>query len=266
MTDAFAERTRLWMPLLRDLSRDIPGWGIWKNAESALRGTGDVDSASPPDTWGDIEAVFNSWARTLGPGAVIVCRHIPRTLNLLAVPEGSRSILQLEVKGEGTLRGKQLFTASAMLSLMEMDDRGFRRLRPGAEGVFKFVTNGTKWGGRPNHIGLASKGVKELLESDPVGVMGAADVIGVGRKHLIRGIEAYLAETWDPIAMATFEAAALGASIRRPRILLERARFRFIVKRSDPVLSVIYRSTRTVPEARERWLETVAASHLVYYS
>ena len=51
-----ADRTAVWMPLLQGLTEPSPGWLVWKNAESALTGTGDIDAAADETDWPVIEA------------------------------------------------------------------------------------------------------------------------------------------------------------------------------------------------------------------
>ena len=37
-----------WLPLLRRLTELSPAWGVWKNADRAIAGYGDIDSISSP--------------------------------------------------------------------------------------------------------------------------------------------------------------------------------------------------------------------------
>ena len=74
-------------------------------------------------------------------------------------------------------RGSTLFVLEQLQPLTMMDDRGFRRVRPGAEGLLKLVLNGSRWGGRPNMEGLHTKHVVELLEQDPEGSELAAEPV-----------------------------------------------------------------------------------------
>ena len=113
---------------------------------------------------------FLAWARELNLLPVALCRHIPGGRNLIAAPVGSKTFLELSIKHDKAFRGSTLFVLDDLLAMSEMDERGFRKLRAGAEGLLKLVLNGSKWLGRPNVEGLKAKHVRELLVSDPDGV------------------------------------------------------------------------------------------------
>ena len=157
------DRTQLWLPLLQRLSEVCPSWLVWKNADSAFTGTGDIDSAAPDGEWQNIEREFRAWATQQEIGPAIVCRHIPGGLNLVAVPMDGSTLLEVGVKANKLWRGSILFVLDDLLPLVEWDQRGFRRVRPGAEGLFKLLLNGVRWDGNPNQDGLVSKHVIELL-------------------------------------------------------------------------------------------------------
>lgn len=258
------DRARLWLDLLSGLTQRVPDWGVWKNAESALYGIGDVDSCAPRSAWPAIESEFLGWASGAGLTPVTTCRHIPQTMNIVAVPPEWPTFLQLEVKGEGTFRGSRLFRAEDLRPAMIIDPAGFRRLRPGAEGVFKFITNGVLRGGLPYPKGLESKGVRHLLSSDPGGVAQISRIFGKSRRPLLRAIDAYLEGGWDRRAVLEVEGIALARSLRQPDVFAERAFFRLVTKRSCPLLKAVYRADRRVPEPSQIWMREVAATHPVH--
>jgi hypothetical protein len=264
VSELLGERGELWLELLLRLTKEAPGWGVWKNVESALSGTGDLDTSAPPRDWGVIEREFVDWASTHGLGGVAVCRCVPRTVNLVAVPPGEPTFLQLEVKGQVTFRASTLFDADDLVPLMTMDERGFRILREGAQGLFKFLTNGLRRGGKPHREWIASKHILEQLRADPDGVAEAARLLGAGRGAALAGVEAALAGGWDRPAMLRLEALGLAKALVEPRTLFQRTWFRVRAKRTCPVLRVVYQKQRLTPPDPEGWLEKVSATHPTY--
>jgi hypothetical protein len=261
---ADGDRFDLWLELLLRLTREAPGWGVWKNVDSALSGTGDLDTSAPPRDWDVIEREFVAWAAAHDLGGVAVCRCVPRTVNLVAVPEDEPTFLQLEVKGHVTFRASTLFDADDLIPLMTMDPRGFRILREGAQGLFKFLTNGLRRGGRPHTEWIASKQILELLRADPEGVTEAARLLGRGRGAALAGVDAALAGGWDRPAMLRLEALGLAKALIEPRTLFERTWFRLRAKRSCPVLRVVYQKHRLTPPDPQAWIREVAATHPTY--
>jgi hypothetical protein len=237
---------------------------VWKNVDSALIGIGDVDSAAPSSEWSRIEKEFLEWAERERLGPAAVCKHIPGGLNLVAFPEGAAAFLEMSVKERRILRGSTLFVVEDLKGLSVVDERGFRRLRPGAEGLFKLVLNGTKWGGRPNWEGITEKNIGELLAADPQGVELTAQLFGPVRKAVIKGARAAAESRWEARAMALVDAWFLFKGVRNPIILARRARFRFETKSSCPIVKAILESRRKIPEDRAGWLRKVAETHTMH--
>ena len=75
------------------------------------------------------------WAASQGLGPVVVCRHVPGSLVLVALDPSGGPFAQLDMRGSARLRGAPAFVAEALEPHMVMDPRGFRRLRPGVEGL-----------------------------------------------------------------------------------------------------------------------------------
>lgn len=264
MVDA-ADRTDLWLPLLQRLTEQYPGWAVWKNVTSAFAGTGDVDSFAPPEVWPDIQRTFETWVSEhaeLGP--VIICRHIPQGPHFITLQVGSPYIVQLDVKERGTFRGSTLIDAWDLRRLSEMDPRGFRRVRPGVEGVIKLCMNGLRRGGHPNPEGLRTKQVVELLRADPDGVDAAAELLGPAAYALRRGAQAVVEGTWDQRAMRTVDAWSLARSVAEPRVAVSRLWFLYYQAARCPVVSLIRDGERRVPEDREAWLREISRSHEVF--
>jgi hypothetical protein len=259
---ATKDRTGLWVPLLRRLTEQHPGWSIWKGAGSAFAGTGDIDSLAPEVEWPAIEVTFEAWvAERPDLGPVIVCRHIPQGPHFITLQEGSPYIVQLDVKNRGTFRGSTLLDAWDLQQLSEIDDLGFRRIRPGAEGVIKLCMNGLRRGGRPNPEALRAKGVADLLRSDPDGVDAAARLLGAAAGPLRRGARAVAAGDWDGGAMRQVERWALLRSAAEPRVAASRLWFLHYQAARCPVVALIRNEDRRVPDDRVGWLRHIADDH-----
>jgi hypothetical protein len=258
------DRTLLWLPLLRRLTELCPNWVVWKNAESAFNGVGDIDAAADITEWPVIEREFRDWARQHGLGPVIVCHHIPGGLDLCAVPPHFDTLLEIGVKARKVWRGSTLFELDGLRPLFEIDPLGFRRIRRGAEGVFKLLLNGSRWNGCPNAEGLCTKRVRELLRSDPEGVRMAARLFGPARSAVIAGATAAAAGNWDRAAIIRIQTWALLKSLTQPTVLLRRAWFRASAKKLCPVVWALLQQHRTIPADRERWLSEVATGHVIY--
>ena len=260
---AVAEATRLWLPLLRELSDAAPEWAVWKNADDALNGAGDVDCMAPRRHWDDVEHRFLRWARAHGLGPVVVCRHAPGALFLVALDPSDGPWLQLDVRSVATLRGAPVCDAEDVAGLAIADERGFRRLAPGAEGALKLVISGIAPGGRPNLRGLRKERVGELLRADPSGVRRAARLFGPAEGALLAGAEAAAAGSWNRRAMALVEGSVMLRVLRRPTSPMAQLGMRR-AKRRCPVLVTGIRHGRTIPGARAEWLRTVAETHIVH--
>ncbi len=253
----------LWLPLLRKLTDAHRSWGLWKNADSALEGHGDFDSTAPASLWSDITATFSEWATDNGYGPVAACRHVPGVLFLIALDEERSTFLELDVNARKYFRGWTVFRPEDLAPLMEIDERGFRRVRPGAEGVILLTQNGLKWGGRPDREGLRRKRVAEMLRSDPSGAHRAAELFGLARRPLERGIRRVAEGSWDRPAMLAVEARAVAGALREPSILLTRLQARR-VKRLCPMLTTIFSEQRRISGDPHRWMASVAEGHEVH--
>lgn len=256
-----SDRADLWLPLLRELTSTYPGWAVWKNITSAFAGTGDVDSFAPPSDWPAIQQTFVDWARAQGLGPVLVCRHIPQGPHFITFEPGSPYIVQLDVKVRGTFRGSTLVDTWSLLPLTELDERGFRRARPGAEGVIKLCMNGVRRGGRPNEEALRAKGVAQLLASDPEGVARAAEWLGPARDALLRGVTAVIAGGWDRSAMTAVEAWCLVRAVTEPTVAASRWWFLNVTAERCLVVDLIRTHDRRIDGDLDTWLASAAEGH-----
>lgn len=251
------DRSALWLPLLRRVTREFPRWSVWKNVRSALEGHGDVDSFAPAADWPGLGRVWLDWVRESGLGPAILCRHVPQGPHFVALEPGSSWLVQFDVKLLATFRGWGMMDVEQLGSMTEMDDLGFRRIRPGAEGVLKLVYNGMHPGGRENPAGLHDKGVVELLAGDPDGVRMAAALFGPAAPAVRRAAERAVAGEWSRPSLLVVEAWAAAASVAQPRVALGRLWFGRVTKKRCPVLQVIRERDRRLPEDRVAWLDEV---------
>ena len=258
------DRTALWLPLLQQLTDVAPSWLVWKNAESAFSGVGDIDAAAAAADWPVIERTFVDWAAEHGVGPTVVCRHIPGGLNLIAVPDGWATFLEMGTKARRFWRGSTLFVLEDLESMLVMDPRGFRRLRPGAEGLFKLLLNGTRRSGRPDLAALEAKGVRELLQADPDGVRQAAALLGPASHAAVVGARHAAAGGWSWPAMLAVEGWATMRGLADPRSWLARLRFRLRGRATCPVVEAILGQGRRIPSDREGWIRELSVDHLVY--
>ncbi len=258
------DRTAIWLPLLQRLTQASPGWLVWKNAESAFTGTGDIDAAASVQDWPSIEDEIRRWAEEQDVGPVIVCHHIPGGLNVVAVARRLPTFLEVGVKARRIWRGSTLFVHADLLPMAVIDPRGFRRLRPGAEGLFKLLLNGTRRDGRPNEDGLREKHVRELLRSDPDGYVQAAGLFGPARHAVVVGARRAAANGWDRRAMVAVQTWMMLRALLEPGVLFSRLRFRLHGRHACPVVEAILDGGRRIPGGdADAWLAKVAVDHLV---
>jgi len=258
---ASPDRTELWSSLLVRLTNEFPGWATWKNVDSAMAGKGDVDSLAPPSDWPEIRKTFEKWAAERRYAPIVVCRHVPQGPHFVTFEPGSPYIVQLDVKERATFRGSTLVDAWSLQRLAEMDPRGYRRVRPGADGVIRLCSNAIGPGGRLNASALMLKRIPELLRSDPEGVEAMAELFGPARLALLAGVRAVLAGSWNRRAMLQVEAWALARSVAEPTVMVSRLWFGRVTLKRCPVLRIIREHDRRVPDDLEAWLDEVRVSH-----
>lgn len=252
----------VWLPLLRELTERYPAWAVWKNPESAFDGPGDIDSMAPPEQWSEIEATFKTWAKAQGFRPIIVCRHVPQGPHFVTVAPGWPHMLILDVKELSTWRGSTLIDYRQLAEVAVVEDRGFRRIRPGAEGVVKLMLNGVLKGGWPNEEGLRVKGVADLLRVDPVGVSMAADWFGRLSGTVRHGVEAFLDGDWDRRSMAAVELYAGLRSFLEPKTALSRLVFKRTIKDCE-ILQSVRGHDRRIPDDADSWYRSLSVNHEV---
>ena len=255
--------THPYLSLLQRLTDISPNWGLWKNADRALAGHGDLDSAAPKEEWDSIIAEFRNWASELSLGPVVLCRHAPTLVFLIALDESRQSFYELDVLARKYFRAWTLFRAKDLVPYFQIDERGFREVRPGVEGLIIFTQNATRWGGRRNMISEKAHDALELIRQDPDGVSEGARLFGPARKALLQVIETALNGGWDRRAMLKVEALCVGGALLNPHLLIGR----MITRRQKqicPVLRAIFTYDRKLPADVDGWLDRVAAHHSVF--
>ena len=253
----------LWLPLLRRLTERFPEWGLWKNADAALQGHGDFDSTAPHEDWNEITDIFARWAVKNDLGPVAACRHVKGALFLVALDKSGSMLLELDIIARKYFRGWTVFQSDQLKHLMEIDKKGYRRVRPGAEGVILLTQNGLKWGGRADQGELERKRVAEFLQSDPEGVVAASELFRPADKALVRAAQSAARGEWDRAAMLFVEARAVLGALRAPSIVLSRIQAKQ-VKKKCPVLMSIFSDGRMVRGRTDAWIERVARQGEIY--
>jgi hypothetical protein len=255
------QRAALWLPLLRAMTDRFPEWSVQKGSASALGAVGDVDACGRPVDFPDMEREFRSWVDQHGLEFVTVCRHNWRGPLFVAIDPNSPYLLVHDVKLGRFFRGSPLMRLDEVLALSELDALGFRRVRPGAEGVLKLLWNGMARGGRRNDLGLRTKGVLELLRRDPSGADEAARIVGPAAPLLRHAVREAVAGRWSRPALVGVELWCLLRGLRRPDFIVRQLRYRYALAPRCPVLQLSMRAKRHLPPDREGWRAAVAASH-----
>ena len=248
-----------WLPLLRQLTVREPSWCVWKNADAAIAGIGDVDSVAPRRAWQEIAGEFRAWASTTGAGPVVICTHAPGTLVAVAcVGPERRSLMQLDVYDRvGRIAHAEMISTSA-----ELDPRGFRRLRAGAEGLFLLLELSRRVG-RPPRSREETEHMKALLRSDPEGAEQAARAAGLGGALALLAARSVAEGRWNFGAMAALELVYAQRAIREPSQRLAWLRFRLSHKKGCAVLRALA-DDRVIRGDVDAWLRTVSSNHAVF--
>jgi thymidylate kinase len=253
----------LLLPLLQELSALSPDSAVWKNVDSGLSGSGDVDFVAPKRSWPAAETLFRSWARGCELGPVIVCRHMPDTMFLIAVDRARNDFIQLDVRSRMTFRGSTVFVPSDLGSCFELDERGFRRLRPGAEGLLKLVISGIAPGGRPRERAIVKEDVVQLLSGDSQGLIAGAALCAPVGKAVRSGAQALVEGGWNRRAMATVEAWFVVKGVTEPRTAWRRVRAKQAKERCELIQTSI-KSSRRIPGNVNDWVTRVGQDHTTF--
>jgi hypothetical protein len=250
------------LDLARRLTAAAASWGIWKNVDSALSGSGDIDSVVLAEGASDVEDAFTRWAVERGLRPVFRCDHAGGLMGVLvAVDRANGTIVELDLTWRKTYRGSTLFRAKDVIPLLEDDPAGVRRIRPGAEGVLLLFHNGVRAGGRRNGDGLSARHVSELLARDPAGVDAGARLFQPAANAARRAARAVVTGGWDRPAVLAVELAFAGRAAFGPLGVARRVWFRAVTKRRCPIIRVAYTPGRSLPTDVEGWLRETIGSH-----
>lgn len=252
-----------WLPLIVQLSQQFPDVAVWKNADPALRGVGDIDLIAPRHRWAIIEGQFADWAADQGLRRLPPCFHSPGVMQLVAVTDGDTRLWQLDVKERLTLHGACVLVAADLLELMEMDDRDFRRLRPGAEGLLKLVTNGMTLTGAPKEDRLVKERVVELLRNDVDGAAAASRLFAPAGRLAQIAAETAARGGWHRLAMTAVMGRVLIRALRHPAVAYRQVVFRVADARRCPLIWAIVENDRRAPDPAHAWMRAVADAHAV---
>jgi hypothetical protein len=176
----------------------------------------------------------------------------------------NETFFELDVNRRKVFLGSTLFRPEDLRPLTLVTDEGFRRLRPGAEGLLKLVQNGTKRRGRRSAEGLKTKRIPELLAEDWDGVERTAVLFKQGRAAVLDSARAVVEGGWNRTAAAKVEAWCLARAIGEPDAVAARLRFR-VNKRKCPVLRAVFESKRHVGPDPGPWLKEVAEDHEILW-
>ncbi|MDQ3661237.1 MAG: hypothetical protein M3454_09310 [Actinomycetota bacterium] len=261
MTDMTNDRFELWRSLLVLLTEAAPHWAVAGNVDEGLSGDGDIDLVAPAVDWPAVEQHFRDWAKAHGLSPVVACTHRPGVLELVALGAGDKPVHQVEVLGFRHFRGARLYRAEDLSSAMEMDARGWRRLRPGAAGVVKLLPNGVTWSGGLKWSGPKAQRVLALLKTDPEGVRAGADAFGLVRGLVVTAALRAGQGRWSRWRMSLIGLWALANGLCHPHSFLDRAGFRLRRDRCELLATV--KNQELVRRDPQAWLARVAAEHEV---
>ena len=252
-------RYKIWYSLLETLTEAAPNWAVAGNLEEGLAGEGDIDLIAPVDDWPRLTSHFRAWAQDCDLNPVISCSHRPGVLELVALGTGEKPVYQVEVLGFRHLRGGLLYRAEDLVPAMEIDERGWRRLRPGAAGVVKLLPNGVTWSGALKWRGPKAARVLQLLRDDPEGVSAAAAAFGPIRDLVAAAALGAGQGHWSRWRMMLIELWALVRGLGTPKSFGARARFRLLRDRCQLLATV--KNQELVRRDPEGWLRLVASEH-----
>lgn len=248
-----------WLPLLQRLTRISESWGVWKNADRALAGHGDVDSTAPSSEHSMLAEEFRRWTIEVGLKWVVHCPHGGRMLGLFGVDQARWA--QLDLVTEWPFRGARLFSAEDLVPLMVMDPRGFRRLRDGAEGLLLFINKGFRWRGSPAPQSLVKYGILEKMAQDWPGTEAGAALLGSAGDPLLAAVRSALQGEWNALALLRVEARMILRGLTEPRMLVSRVITRGWTIPRCSVNRAVVAGRR--PERFEEWLRRVERNHTI---
>jgi hypothetical protein len=253
----------LWLPLLRKLTRSSDEWAVQGDVDEGFSRKGDIDLIAREDQWSEVEAQFTEWTSALSLGPVVVCRHRPGKLILVAVNLPERRFLELEVLGRKYFKGGELFAAEQLVPLTHMDPRGFRVVRPGARALTKLIPNGIGRLGDPKWPAAKRARVAANLRVDPTGYEMAADLLDWPTSPVLALARSVAAGGWDRGAALQLSSWGIAHSFRHPLLLIRRGARAAIRRPRCVLLKAVSNDHRTIPGDPDVWIQRVAKSHRI---
>jgi thymidylate kinase len=248
-----------WLDLLRRIDRVAPGALVWKQVEPALGGEGDMDMFVPRTEWPVLAAVFREWAHDQLLVQPLACWHGAGTLTLVAADPSYRFLFEVDVKGRAAFRGTTLFRPEDLAPLVQRDERGFDRLRPGAEGLLKLFLHGVRRDGTLRRDRVARGRCADLIRQDPEGVRLGSLLFGPVAPLVRRLAELLATGTWDRRIMLRMDAWARRQALAHPELLRQRVRAR--LKRGCRGLKGELKDRDPDPGRTAEWMASMASDH-----
>ncbi len=249
-----------WLSLARGLSEVAPTWVACKSVGGASTEAGDLASTAPVEDWDALTHEFRRWAAANRLGPVVVCTHEPYVQHLVAL-DGPLRFFVLSLRARRVVRGATLFVPDTLRPVVELDAWGFRRTRPGAEGVILLLDAVAQDGIEPDWPTLRARNVGALVARDRTGVREAARLLlGPADRAMVQLAEAVEGGRWDRRALTNMQRWCVARSLVEPAVMATWVRHRFT--RPCAVLDALV-AGRRVPGDRQVWLADVTADHAV---
>jgi hypothetical protein len=217
-----------------------------------------MDSAAPASAWNDITDVFAAWASYGHLGPVVVCDHFPGVRFLITNVSSGVPFTELDVCHIQQFRGAALFTATQLGPLHRMDDRGFRRLLPGAEGTLVLLLKHCRLFGR---MGMPSPDLRSMLQ-DEAELHLTATTLNIPPKALQRLARQVVLGDWSRYDALIIQASQLMRIPRDPRLTRDRIRLRAHGIVRCRVMQSVLREHRVVDNPTA-WWSAVRSDHVV---
>ena len=249
-----------WLSLARGLSEVAPSWVACKSAGGAPTESGDLASTAPVEDWDALTQEFRRWVDATRLGPVVVCTHEPYVRHLVAL-DGPLRLFVLSLRARRVVRGATLFVPETLRPVTELDAWGFRRTRPGAEGVILLLDAVAQDGVEPDWPTLRARDVGALVARDRTGVRQTARLLlGPVDRAMVQLAEAVEGGRWDRRALSNMQRWCVARSLVEPAVMATWVRHRFT--RPCAVLDALA-AGRRVPGDRRVWLDEVSADHSV---
>jgi len=231
------------LALVRRLTACDPTWLVWKGADNVVGGVGDIDSAAAKPAWPQLADAQRAWAEERGLGPTIVCRHAPGTQVMVTCVAGAPlRLFQVDVYE----RAAGVASAAALAGAAVDDAAGFRRLRPGAEGLLLVLAAARS---RRRTVATASR-----VSDDDAGAEQLAARLGAA------GAAALALRRAEPRARLRLELELLRQAALHPGRRAAWVRFRLGRGADCPLLTALD-AGRTVHGDAADWLERTVALH-----